>query len=383
MIDTKNKIFYLSFLAIAIITTSLGIIVNELIATSYINLSEAGTIVSARSLGYFIGAFASTRLFYKVNYSKVLPIYFFTISGLLMFLNFKSSITTYVIIFLLFGIIKNLVTVGGNQIISSTFKKSSNNNIINYVHTLYGLGTFASPLLSGFIVSTYSLFSLYIFFITISIGVGIYFLLGTSKVTFNIKKKSKIKSESSLRNISLLIIFFGFYASCEIFIGTWGPFLLSSNGVSKNIVYISNSLFWISLALSKLILIPITNKLNNIKVIVSSIVISVVCITMLLIKGSSLMSLITMMLLGFSMGNIVPTVMKYITLNRKVTNADTAWCFVGAGVGGVLSSKLFGYIFQSGSKFTIFFCIVCFVNLLFIFYLLIKKEKQGVLHLQK
>ena len=81
-----------------------------------------------------------------------------------------------------------------------------------------------------------------------------------------------------------------------------------------------------------------------------------------------------MVLLGLSMGNIVPTVMKYITVNRKVTSADTAWCFVGAGVGGVLSSKLFGIILQVNSKATILFCAVCFFCLLVVFYFLTKNK---------
>jgi len=376
--DTKHKIFFLSFFAIAIITTSLGIIVNELITASYITVSEAGTIVSARSLGYLIGAFASTKLFYKINYSKSLPGYFLTISILLLVLNFNSSLMTYIIIFLIFGMLKNLVTVGGNQLISLTFVKGSNNNVINYVHALYGIGTFISPLLSGYIVTKFNISVLYVIFISLSLGVSLYFAFSSNKINFPIKKEVQSDSESSFRNITLLIMFFAFYASCEIFIGTWGPFLLTNNGVSKNIVYLSNSLFWISLAASKIVLIPLTNKLKNIKVIILSIVISIACILMLLIEKNNALSLITMILLGLSMGNIVPAVMKYITINRKVTSADTAWCFVGAGVGGVLSSKLFGIILQVSSKATVLFCIACFSSLLIVFYFLTKNKTSPI-----
>jgi len=378
MLDTKHKMFFLSFFAIAIITTSLGVIVNELITASYITISEAGTIVSARSLGYLIGAFASTKLFYKINYSKILPLYFLTIALLLLVLNCNSSLMTYIIIFLLFGMLKNLVTVGGNQIISLTFVKGLNNNVINYVHALYGLGTFISPLLSGFIVTKFNISILYTVFISLSLGVSLYFVFSSNKINFSIKKKAKLESESSFRNISLLIMFFALYASCEIFIGTWGPYLLTNNGVSKNIVYLSNALFWISLATSKIILIPLTNKLKNIKVIILSIVISMACILMLLIENNNMFSLITMVLLGLSMGNIVPTVMKYITINRKVTSADTAWCFVGAGVGGVLSSKLFAIILQVNSKATILFCVTCFLSLLVVFYFLTKNKASSI-----
>lgn len=378
MINTKHKMFFLSFFSIAIITTSLGVIVNELITASYITISQAGTIVSARSLGYLIGAFASTKLFYKINYSKILPIYFLTISILLLFLNFNSSLMTYIIIFLLFGMLKNLVTVGGNQLMSLTFIKGANNNIINYVQALYGIGTFVSPLLSGYIVTRFNISILYIIFISLSLGVSLYFAFSLNKIHLPIKKKTQLDGESSFRNISLLIMFFALYASCEIFIGTWGPFLLTNNGVSKNIVYISNALFWISLAGSKIILIPLTNKLKNIKVIVLSIIISIASILMLLIENNNVFSIITMISLGLSMGNIVPTVMKYITINRKVTSADTAWCFVGAGVGGVLSSKLFGIILQINSRATILFCVVCLFSLLIIFYFLTKNKTSSV-----
>ncbi len=378
MVYTKHKIFFLSFFAIAIITTSLGIIINELIAASYITISDAGTIVSARSLGYLIGAFASTKLFYKINYSKSLPGYFFTISILLMVLNFNSSLMTYIIIFLIFGMLKNLVTVGGNQIISLTFEKNSNNNVINYVHALYGIGTFISPLLSGYIVNKFNISILYLIFISLSLAVGLYFAFSSNKINFSIKKKVQLDSESSFRNIALLIMFFASYASCEIFIGTWGPFLLTNNGVSKNIVYLSNSLFWISLAGSKIVLIPLTNKLKNIKVIILSIVVSMACILMLLIEKNNALSLITMILLGLSMGNIVPAVMKYITINKKVTSADTAWCFVGAGVGGVFSSKLFGIILQISSKATVLFCVACFSSLLVVFYFLTKNKRSPI-----
>jgi fucose permease len=372
------RCFFLSFFAIAIITTSLGVIVNELITASYITISEAGTIVSARSLGYLIGAFASTKLFYKINYSKILPLYFLTIALLLLVLNFNSSLMTYIIIFLFFGMLKNLVTVGGNQIISLTFVKGLNNNVINYVHALYGLGTFISPLLSGFIVTKFNISILYTVFISLSLGVSLYFVFSSNKINFSIKKKAKLESESSFRNISLLIMFFALYASCEIFIGTWGPYLLTNNGVNKNIVYLSNALFWISLATSKIILIPLTNRLKNIKVIILSIVISMACILMLMIENNNMFSLIAMVLLGLSMGNIVPTVMKYITINRKVTSADTAWCFVGAGVGGVLSSKLFAIILQVNSKATILFCVACFLSLLVVFYFLTKNKKSSI-----
>jgi len=379
MINTKHKMFFLSFFSIAIITTSLGVLVNELITASYITISQAGTIVSARSLGYLIGAFASTKLFYKINYSKILPIYFLAISILLLlFLNFNSSLMTYIIIFLLFGMLKNLVTVGGNQLMSLTFIKGANNNIINYVQALYGLGTFVSPLLSGYIVTKFNISILYVIFLSLSLGVSLYFAFSLNKINFSIKKKTQLDSESSFRNISLLIIFFALYASCEIFIGTWGPFLLTNNGVSKNIVYLSNALFWISLAGSKIILIPLTNKLKNIKVIVLSIIISIASILMLLIENNNAFSLITMISLGLSMGNIVPTVMKYITINKKVTSADTAWCFVGAGVGGVLSSKLFGIILQINPKATILFCVGCFFCLLVVFYFLTKSKRSFI-----
>ncbi len=369
----------LAFLIIAIITTSVGVLTNEYITKGSFSASSLGYIISARSFGYLIGAYLSIKLFQKISYFKIVSFYLLGVSLLMCILGVSKNLIMLVLIFSLFGIFKNLITVGGNQISSDLYKQNVQPNLMNNLQFIYGIGTFISPLFAGYVLSQKGMSTLIVIFVLLPLVNAFMFMIRKSDIsTKKGGKENIINDKKSNRLIIILInLFFAFYAGFEIYVGTWGTYVMSSKMHNQSLVYFCNSVFWLSLASSKILFTPFLRFLKKeTHTIYLSIILTIIFTAGYMVTKNDIAILSIMGGLGFSMGNIVPSTIKYLSATNKVSSAETAWCFVGAGIGGMIFSKMYGNLLETNIQNSFLFGFLQLFAITVIFILLSTRKNN-------
>jgi len=362
----------MAFLVTAIITTSIGVITNELINSGLYSVVALGYVISARSFGYLLGAFASIKAFRKISYLRIVPFYFLIIALLMTAMFYQNNLLVLIIVFMIFGILKNLITVGGNQISAYFYKMDIQKSLMNNLQFIYGIGTFFSPLCIGYILTTSNMNAVIVFFISISLGISLFFICQKNTKSIQISSE-ETTTDSNKKVIVLINFFFAIYAGFEIFIGTWGNFVMTTKLQNQDFIYWGNALFWLALAFSKIVLNKfkaVTNNQNYI--VVASIFLTMIFTIVYMKTTGDVIILLVMFFLGACMGNIVPSTIKYLSITNKVNSGETAWCFVGAGIGGVFFSKIYSNIFEIGISYSFLVAFAQLVVLIIIFMFLSK-----------
>lgn len=379
-IEFDNSIYIslmAAFLVTAIITTSVGVITNEFVTEGRYSVSDLGYVVSARSFGYLLGASISVKAFEKISYLKVVPVYFLLIAGTMVALFYQESMFVLAAAFFVFGILKNLITVGGNQISTCFYKGGSKQPLLNHLHFIYGIGTFISPIAIGYVLAIHGTKVMVSLFIGISLLASLLLFRNSSEIGFGQRSAKDLSgSGTNFKVIFLINLFFTFYSGFEIFIGTWGNYIMSNKMNNLELVYWGNALFWLSLAFSKIIVNKVfKNRIKQNLVVYSSATLTGVLTFCFMKTNRDIPILAIMISLGLCMGNIMPSTIKYLSDSDKISSGETAWCFVGAGIGGIIFSKIFSNIFVHGIKFAFFLAFFQLFGILGTFTLLSSKER--------
>lgn len=376
-IDKYNYFnMFLAFFVIAIITTSLGVLTNEYIKKGDFTASSLGYIVSARSFGYLIGAYLSIKLFPKTSYFKIITVYLVGVSLLMCSLSICKNLIMLILFFSLFGILKNLITVGGNQIGSDLYKHNAQSSLMNNLQFIYGIGTFLSPLITGYVLTQKGMSTLVVMFVVLPLVNAFMFIIKRQVVSLeNDNRTNVINKKPNLFTIFMINLFFAFYAGLEIYIGTWGTYVMSIKMQNQSLVYICNSMFWLSLSSSKILFIPFIRLVKKeTHTIYLCIILTIIFTICYMLMKNDIALLCIMGGLGFSMGNIVPSTIKYLSTTNKISSAETAWCFVGAGIGGMIFSKMFGSILEIDIQSSFLFAFLQLFAITVIFVYLAKEK---------
>jgi len=350
----------------------MGVIINKLISEGRFSLSDAGSIISARSLGYLSGAFLSGKLFKTIEYVKILPFYFFTIGFIMIGLLLSNSLLIFVVVYFLFGIVKNLITVGGNQLATTSYKYNIYPNMINNIEFLYCIGNVFSPAIIGIIILNMGLPGVVILFVFLSIFNVILYFHKSEKISINdmdyIMEKNQ-KSHSA--TLILVVLFFAFYAGFEIFVNMFSPYVINLKTGNEYMSYLSNSLFWLFFSFTKIIFMPIIKHFfNERSTVVYCLCGTIITFSVFMFSQNLIILVIFISLLGMCMGNILPYALMYLSISNRISEDETSWCFLGLGIGGIMLTKGYSYFLEKGIYYVFIFAISQVVLLILLFCLI-------------
>lgn len=372
-----------TFMFFGMATAGIGPILPELAEKSGSSYTAIGGVISALFFGALLSNVMAGPICDRIGHKKVMITSLIILSaGLLIFTNMRSL--WLIIGFTFFaGLGHGAVDLTTNLLVARVFQ-GKNVSILNLLHFFFGAGAFIGPAMvslslklagSGLIVLWVTAGAMLIIAL-------LYLRIGGLPKVQDIPVEQRSTSNNVYR--TPLVWVFGLllllHVGVENGMGGWTTtYTHLTTGEKIETGALLTAGFWGLLTIGRLVTAAIGIKLSSGKILFSVLALSSAGGLLLAIgTGNLSMTILAVLLIGFSMGSVYPTVMAIIT-SRYPENPGKAAsiCAAMGSVGGVLVPWVQGYFMDIHSPFSsVVFVAVLMIIMLFIVVVLIRMLKK-------
>jgi FHS family Na+ dependent glucose MFS transporter 1 len=348
--------YYAAFIALGLISASLGPTLPSLADHTQTRLSEISFLFTARGLGYLLGSLQGGRLYDRKTGHPLM-------AGML--LGAASSLALAPVIphlwlltglMLLLGFTEGAVDVGGNALLVWVHRDRVG-PFMNGLHFFFGVGAFLSPLIvAQAILASGDIYWAYWILAALLIPVVAYLLRIPSPAIQHAAENGG-REKKPLRLVALIVAFFFLYVGAEVSFGGWIFTYATRSGMSDltSAAYLTSA-FWGSLTVGRLLSIPLAARLRPRTILLSDLVGCLFSVSVILLwPGSPAAIWVGTLGIGLCMASIFPTTLTFAGRHMTITGKVTSWFFVGASLGGMTLPWLIGQLFERfGPQSTMF-----------------------------
>lgn len=375
-----------TFLFFGMATAGIGPVLPELAEKAAASYKSIGGVISALFFGALLSNLTAGPVCDRIGHKKVLITSLIILSaGLVLFTNMKSL---WLIIGLTFfaGLGHGAVDLTTNLLVARVFQEK-NVSIMNVLHFFFGAGAFIGPAMVSLAIKLTGsgLIVLWVTAGAMLIIALIYLRIGGLPEVQNTASEEKNTAVNVYR--TPLVWVFGLllllHVGVENGMGGWTTtFTHLTTGALIETGALITAGFWGLLTIGRLVTAAIGIKLSSGKILFISLALSGAGGLLLAIgTGNLVLTIIAVLLIGFSMGSVYPTVMAIIT-SRYPENPGKAAsiCAALGSVGGVTVPWVQGYIMDDYSPLSsaIFVAVIMLVMILIVFLLIRMMQPKRV-----
>ena len=352
----KAKLFipcYYSFLANGMMALVIGAVLPYLIEERGINYSVAGGLLSAFAIGNFLASFVNPPIV-KLLGRKLTSIVLSTLVPLsLLMLTLLVPIPVLYVACILLGIGRGTVSITNNMVVNDYDGSPA---ALSLLHTVFAVGAFLAPFLTGVFIGNGFNWRLIIYTITVvslfsCIGYG---LMPLDEEKVNKTQKNKKQNQESLKDsktflksVDFYIIGFilFFYLGAENCVNGWLVTYFKSTGIMTD-SYATNlvSITWLVIMIGRLLNAYISTKMSKqLLILINCIGTSLFFV--LLISTTNLV-LITLAVagMGFFFAGIYPTCISNGGMYIKGSTTGMSILLAIAALGGIIAPQVIGVV---------------------------------------
>ena len=345
---SKTAAYYAAFVALGLVTASLGPTLPGLAENTQSVLSEISFLFTARSLGYLLASLFGGRMYDRVAGHPFMAMMLLVVVGMLVLVPLMPLLWLLTLTLLVLGMAEGTVDVGGNTLLVWVHRHRVG-PFMNGLHFFFGFGAFLSPiiiaqavLLSGGITWAYWVLALLV------LPVAVWLLRLPSPASQATSTPDAAVHVNSVL-VMLIAFFFFLYVGAEISFGGWiFTYAVALNLASETSAAYLTSAFWGALTAGRLLAIPVAARFRPRVILLSDLLGCLVSIGIILLWSNSLLAVWMGTLgVGFSMASVFPTTLSLAERRITITGQVTGWFFVGASAGGMSVPWLIGQFFES------------------------------------
>ncbi len=352
----KAKLFipcYYSFLANGMMALVIGAVLPYLIEERGINYSVAGGLLSAFAMGNFLASFVNPPIV-KLLGRKLTSIVLSTLIPLsLLMLTLLVPIPVLYLACILLGIGRGTVSITNNMVVNDYDGSPA---ALSLLHTVFAIGAFLAPFLTGVFIGNGFNWRLIIYTITVvslfsCIGYG---LMPLDEEKVNKTQKNKKQNQESLKDsktflksVDFYIIGFilFFYLGAENCVNGWFVTYFKSTGIMTD-SYATNlvSITWIIIMIGRLLNAYISTKMSKqLLILINCIGTSVF---FLLLISTTNLALITLGVagMGFFFAGVYPTCIANGGMYIKGSTTGMSMLLAIAALGGIITPQVIGVV---------------------------------------
>lgn len=345
---TKTISYYVAFVALGLVTASLGPTLPGLAENTQSLLSEISYLFTARSLGYLMGSFLGGRLYDRLLGHIVMGAALIIMTVMMVLVPLASLLWVLTAILLWLGLAEGALDVGGNTLLVWVHRHKVG-PFMNGLHFFFGVGAFLSPiiiawavLISGGITWAYWTLALLI------LPVAIWLLSLTSPP---VKKLLKDDPDVRINHglVALIVFFFFLYVGAEVGFGGWiFTYAITLELSTETAAAYLTSAFWGALTVGRLVAIPIAVRFRPRTILFADLLGCLLSVAIIFVwSGSAVAVWVGTLGIGFSMASIFPTTLSLAERRMTITGKITGWFFVGASAGAMFLPWLIGQLFET------------------------------------
>ncbi len=341
--------YYFAFIALGLVTASLGPTLPDLAEHTQSQLSEISYLFTARSSGYLIGSFQSGRLYDRLPGNPVAGFAMITMATMMVLVPMLPLLWVLLMAMLVLGLAEGALDVGGNTLLVWVHRHRVG-PFMNALHFFFGVGAFLSPiiisqavLISGDINWAYWTLALFI----LPVGAWLFRLPSPAAPA---QSENQQGAKANHRLIAWIVVFLFLYVGAEVSYGGWIFTYTVRKGLSgERVAALLTAAFWGALTLGRLLTIPAAARVKPNTVLWSSLFGCLISVGAILLWPASLAAAwLGTLGIGASMAAIFPTTLSLAQRHMAISGQTTGWFFVGASSGGMFLPWLIGQFIETG-----------------------------------
>ncbi len=340
--------YYASFIALGLVSGSLGPTLPGLAAQTGSRLAGASMLFSARALGYLGGSWLVGRLYDRLPGHWVMIGSLFTMTGMLLVVPWMPWLWLLGIIILILGAADGTLDVGGNTLLIWVHREKVG-PWMNALHLFFGVGAFLSPVIVALTMNSAGDIARAYRVLAILMLPAALWLMRLSTPAMPAPAAGSVGTRVNVRLVALIVGFFFFYTGAEVAFGGWIYAYARALrlGSDAGAAYLTSA-FWGCLTVGRLLAIPITLRLPARLVLLGDILGSLASLGVLLLWPHSLtVAWIGTCGIGLCLASIFPGMMCLAQGRMPISGTVTGWFFVGVSGGSMFLPWLIGQFFES------------------------------------
>lgn len=370
--------YYVAFIALGLIVSSLGPTLPGLAEQTKSEISQISILFTARAFGFMLGALIMGRL-----YDRLPGHYLMT--GAIVLLAVSIALVPIVpllwlmtILMLLIGLVEPGIDVGGNTMIV-WLHQDKVGPFMNGLHFFFGVGAFISPIIVAFVISTTGVVQWAYWILALLVLLPAFYIVRFPSPQMPPPVASKGGPQVNWLLVFLIALFFFLYTGAEVSFGGWiFTYSVEQNIMGEETAALLTSAFWGALTIGRLLAIPIATKWRNRTMIFWDLMGCLLSIAIILMWPLSNTAVwIGAIGLGLSMASVFPTTLSLAEHHLNVTGKITSYFFVGASLGAMIIPWVVGQQFEVvGPLVTMMIILLCLIVATAVFGIMMRQIVQ-------
>lgn len=345
----KTAGYYAAYVALGLVTASLGPTLPGLAAHTSVTLSTAGLLFTTRSLGFTLGSLYIGRTYDRFPGHQIMSGMLLLMAVMLVLAPTTTLFWVLALIMLVLGAGEGTLDVGGNTLLVWLLGREVG-PFMNAMHFFFGTGAFLSPIIiaralqvSGDIIWAYWALAIVVAPIAL-------WLVRVPSPYAPEDNENDAKGELRPWLVFLVSAFFFLYVGAEAGYGGWVfTYARSSNfgglNFAESTAAYLTSAFWGALTLGRLLSIPLAARVRPSVILFVDLAGCLLSLgTILLWPGSTLALWAGSIGLGLFMASIFPTTIAFAERRMPISGRITGFFFVGVGAGAMTVPWLVGQL---------------------------------------
>ncbi|MBX3014340.1 MAG: MFS transporter [Caldilineaceae bacterium] len=352
----KTVGYYSAFVALGLVSASLGPTLHGLAANTQSTLSQISYLFVARSFGYLLGSILAGRVYDRQAGHPLIVGALGVIMIMMIGVPSLSVLGLLIAILLILGLAEGLLDVGVNTLLVWVHQPKIG-PYMNALHFFFGLGAFFSPLIvaqtiqwSGDITWAYRLFAILL------VPVLLWFIRLPSPPLRH-TTQDETRGPTNYVLVGILVLFFFLFVGVEVSYSGWIYTYAVTTGLADatSAAYL-NSIFWGTFTVGRLIGIPLAARFRPRTILLTDLLGCLVSVAIVLIWPTSAMALwIGVAGAGLAMASIFAVTLSWAERRVHITGFITSCFFIGTSSGAMFFPWFIGQLFDAyGPHVTMF-----------------------------
>lgn len=347
----KTAGYYAAYVALGLVTASLGPTLPALAEHTSVTLSTAGLLFTTRSLGFTLGSLYIGRTYDRFPGHKVMAGMLLLMAAMLVLAPATTLFWVLALIMFVLGAGEGTLDVGGNTLLVWLLREEVG-PFMNAMHFFFGTGAFLSPIIiaqalqvSGDI--TWAYWALAILVAPIAL-----WLVRVPSPHAPEDNDNDAKGQLRPWLVFLVAVFFFLYVGAEAGYGGWVFTYAKStdfgglNLTDATAAYLTSA-FWGALTLGRLLSIPLAARIRPSVILFSDLAGCLLSLGTILLWPTSALALWAGSIgLGLFMASIFPTTIAFAERRMPISGRITGFFFVGVGAGAMTVPWLVGQLLE-------------------------------------
>ena len=343
---SKTILYVFAFIALGLITASLGPTLPMLAAHTQTTTSQISWLFIARSSGTITGALMLGKLYDRYAGHPLLggalvgaALFFALIAG-------TQWLGTLAVLFVFVGWMLALINVGGNTLIVRVHGGRVG-PFLSLIHFAYGVGGLLAPLVAKpFAHQVTAVRQTYLMLAALIVPAGLV-LFGAASPALPTHAQKHGSHTKLTRPVILLLLFFFFEVGAEGAISGWLFTYVSTQLRQETLAFYINSAFWAAFTLGRLASIPLAWRFSE-RQIVTAHLVGWLALSLLVtgMPNTPAAAWLLAISAGLGMAPIFPLALAWTQRSLHLSGQLSGWILMAASLGAMVLPWIIGQLLE-------------------------------------